>query len=902
MIHNASKRAARPSGFAAALLSILSTTAALLMMAMPTAAPLRAQDPMNAPALVRGGASELMLQLRRLDGVKRVLMIGAHPDDEDTALLTALSRGMGAETAYLSLTRGDGGQNLIGPELFEGLGVVRTGELLAARRLDGGAQYFTRAFDYGFSKSADEALSLWPREELLRDVTWVVRSFRPHVIVSVFSGTPQDGHGQHQAAGIMAEQVFDAAADPEQFADQLDEGVAPWQVRKLYRRVRGVSDGGVIKVETGQFDPVLGRSWYQVAMASRSQHRSQDMGSGQELGPRASSITLWRTVDQIGPDEKELFAGVDTTLNGIVGHLDEVQARGVTGPLTRYRAALEEARAGLEWERPWGVAAGLRRGLAEIDAALAALDELGQQGYPVDDAMLDLHARREAAGRALLDAAGVVVRTASDDDLVVPGDTLGVTVEVWNGGPLPVSVDEIALQTDGWQIDAPTTGEDLLVGPGEVLRRDVRVVVPADARLSRLYFREQVRDGEMYRWPDNAELRARPFDPAVVRARLRLSVTAGGEAIELPTLDHDVRFTGVAKATGEFTRPLLVVPAVAVASRPSTMLWPVELDAAREVSVEVRAEDAHGARGSLRLEVPEGWQVQPARVPFDFSGPGESRAFTFRVTRTTAAPGRHEFVPVAELEDGRVFREGYNLIEYPHIDRVAFFEPAATRVSLASVRATAGLRVGYVMGSGDDGLDALRQIGVEVEPVDAVRLQQGELDDFDVLVLGIRVYETQPEVAAANEAILDFARSGGTVVVQYNKYEYPEGEFAPYRLSMRPRAPRVTDEGSPVRILDPASPLVTGPNALDLSDFEGWVQERGLYFIAEWDERYVPQLAFTDPGEDEALGSLLVAPVGQGLYLYTGISFFRQFPAGVPGAYRLFANLISLTRERWDSR
>lgn len=878
-------------------------------------------------AVAPGSVTSLALRLRALDGVKRVLMIGAHPDDEDTSLLTALARGAGAETAYLSLTRGDGGQNLIGPELFEGLGVVRTGELLAARELDGGRQFFTRAFDYGYSKSADEALSKWPREELLRDVTWVVRSFRPHVVISVFSGTPRDGHGQHQAAGIMAREVFDAAADPERFPEQLEEGVQSWQIEKLYRRVRGLPEQEIVEVETGRFDPLLGRSWFQVAMDSRSQHRSQDMGMPQPLGGRESNLTLWAAAPEVagtgagasgdGPEGAGgLFAGIDTALVGLADDVPAEARSRVRTHLEAYRAELDRARRSLSALDPWGTAPILAGALRELDAALTAARAGGAGMGPP---MGVLENRRAAVARALLEAAGVVVRVAAGDDLVVPGDDVEVEVEVWNGGPFRLEQVAPELATPGWTTARFTpnaagdegdasegsrydgAGGDGALEAGEVARFRFSVAVPADAEPSRLYFRESERDGAMYRWPDDPTLRGRPFDPPPIRGLVQLAVDFGEVRTDRLVVDREVRYVGVDKAVGEFTEPLLIVPAVSVAAQPAVTLWPAELSTTREVAVEVRAEDADGVSGTLRLEAPEGWRVEPASHPLAFGGPGESRTFGFRVTKDGAPPGRHTLTPVAELDDGRTYREGYDLIEYPHIRRVAFFEPAEIQVTVAPVAMPDDLTVGYVMGSGDDGPEALRQMGVDVEMVDAARLQAGDLEGIDALVLGIRVYETRPEIAAANDAILDFARQGGTVVVQYNKYEFPEGGYAPYPVSMRPRAPRVTDEESPVRILDPDSPLFAAPNRITEADFDGWVQERGLYFLSEYDERYVPQIAFSDPGEDEALGSLLVAPVGEGLYVYTGISFFRQFPAGVAGGYRLFANLIALDRERWDA-
>ena len=869
--------------------------------------------------LVHGGIAELALDLRRLDGVKRVLMIGAHPDDEDTSLLTALARGMGAETAYLSLTRGDGGQNLIGPELFEGLGVVRTGELLAARRIDGGGQYFTRAFDFGFSKSAEEALRLWPREELLRDVVWVIRSFRPQVIVSVFSGTPRDGHGQHQAAGQVAREAFELAADPTRFADQFAYGVKPWQAGKLYRRLRGQAEGEVLEVETGQFDALLGRSWYQVAMDSRSQHRSQDMGVAQPFGSRVSALTLWAQAPGLAEAAAGapagLFAGIDTTMVAPARALDGAGSSSKIEPqLQRYRSAIREAGEALSPVSPWAAAPHLMQALAALDGALAqarrfSSDVAGSGATAVagSDLVWELERRRELLVEALATAAGVIVRTTTDDDLVVPGDTVTVTVEIWNGGPFELRGLRPGVQSDRGRLIQQPEGSDGETGrslnSGEVGRFEYKLEVSPDAASSRLYFRAEVRDGEMYRWPSDPALWGQPFDPAPIAGQIALELVTGATDAGSASvaLRRAARFVDVDKASGEFSEPVLIVPAVSVASQPGTMVWPAALQETREVAVELRAEDAHGARGRVVLRAPDGWQIEPAAHDFAFSGPGQQRTFSFAVTRTNAAVGSHELTPVVELDDGRTFDEAYKLIEYPHLERVAMFDPADTRITVAPVQVTSGLRVGYIVGSGDDGPEALAQMGVQVELVDAQRLRRGDLDGLDALVLGIRVYETQPEIAAANDAILDFARRGGTVVSQYNKYEYPEGGFAPYALSMAPRAPRVTDENSPVRLLDAQSPVLSGPNRISLADFEGWVQERGLYFLSEWDSAWVPQLGFTDPGEDESLGALVVAPVGEGLYVYTGISFFRQFPAGVAGGYRLFANLVSLDRTRWDA-
>ncbi|RMH18796.1 MAG: hypothetical protein D6701_05790 [Gemmatimonadetes bacterium] len=351
---------------------------------------------------------------------------------------------------------------------------------------------------------------------------------------------------------------------------------------------------------------------------------------------------------------------------------------------------------------------------------------------------------------------------------------------------------------------------------------------------------------------------------------------------------------GVDKARGEFRRPVLVVPAFSVAVEPGTMAWPVHDGRPREVTVVVRTEDPIPVEASLALEAPEGWTVSPERVALPYEHEGASRSVTFTVTPPAApAPGRVRLRAVALTGSGRRYDHRIDVIDYPHIPRAVVDAPAEAAVTVLPVRVRPGLRVGYIQGSGDAGAEALRQIGVDVVELGPDAVRAGAYDGFDALVLGIRVYETRPDVVAANAQILAFAERGGTVVVQYNKYEYPRGGFAPYPVSMSRPAPRVTDESAVVRPLDPEAPLLTSPNRITAADFEGWVQERGLYFLSEWDERFTPLLEMADPGEEPVRGALVYAPVGRGLYVYTGLSFFRQFPAGVPGAYRLFANLVS---------
>ena len=886
----------------AAAASVLAALAAWPVA--PAGAPLAAQQEQG---VVGAG-----LGLRQLDGVKRVLMIAAHPDDEDTSLLAALARGMGAETAYLSLSRGEGGQNLIGPRLHEGLGVIRTGELLAARALDGGGQYFTRAFDFGFSKTIDETLELWPFEEVLRDVVFVVRKFRPHVIVSVFSGTPRDGHGQHQLAGRAAHEAFTAAGDPDRYPELAAQGVAPWQPTKLYTSMRFLPRDATVSVPTGDYDPLLGRSHFQLAMESRSQHRSQDMGSGEYPGPRSSSLRLVASVVE-GVEDDGIFAGVDTTLFGQLGTpLPAGWPTDTERRIERYRGALADAGRGLSALQPDGAVAGL----AEAATTLRGLVDEAPEG----DGRQLLEHRLGQLSEALLAAAGVVTDVRVARDLLTPGESVVVDVNVWNGGAFDLSgVAPRLLLPPGWQASpteessvapsgspffrtpVPPTSADGRLAGGQIARWSWRVEVPADAPSSAPYYLAAPRDGAMHVWPDDGALWALPFDPPPIRARVSMELAPGNGSADAVALDveRDGGYVGVDQATGEYREPALVAPAINVEVDPQGMVWPSGGGGVREIGVVLTNNSTTARSGAVRIEAPDGWAVEPVSAPFALEPDGASGSFTFAVTpRGAAAVGSHLFRAVADGAGGE-FDTQFDIVDHPHTPRVLMARDAAVRVSVFPVVADTELRVGYVMGSGDDGPAALTQIGMEVVELDEERVRSGDFAEFDVMVLGVRAYEVRPDLAAANEALLDFARGGGTVVVQYNRYEYAAGGFAPYPVTIHRPHDRVTDENAAVTILEPASPVFAGPNAVGPADFEGWVQERGLYFPGEWDGRFTPVMEMADPGEDPKRGGLLVAEVGDGLYIYTGLALFRQFPAGVPGAYRLFANLVSMRAEGW---
>ncbi len=848
------------------------------------------------------------LLLRRMEGVKRVLMIGAHPDDENTTVLAQLSRGMGAETAYLSLTRGEGGQNLLGPELWDGLGIIRTGELEAARRLDGGRQFFTRAFDYGFSKSADEAFRFWPREDLVADVVWVIRTFRPQVVISVFSGTPQDGHGHHQAAGLVVREAFEAAGDPTRFPEQLARGVEPWTPTKLYGRVwRGTSEA-TTTLETGAWDPLLGRSVFQLSMESRSFHRSQDMGAAQPLGPQTSGMRLERSraagEGAAGSGDEGIFAGVDTTLAGAAGGLPVDARRAVLRHLEAYRGALARARQAFGGGNLFGVVAPLRDALGELAAAEAAAGPAADAEWKTV-----LGAKTELARRALLAAAGVTLDVRAADDQVTPGQAVQVTAYAWNGGPLPLGNAQVVLALPPrWaarEVRQEGLGPDDTLAPGTMATWVFEVAIPAGAALSHLYHLRQPRDGAWYRWPDEPALWALPRDPAAVTGHFAFSVPATGGAgfaggIVAAGGTAPWSFVGVNPARGEFREPVLVVPDVSVALTPKAMVWPQERSEPRTLSVEVRNHAKGRSRGTLRLVAPVGWTVTPNEVPFEVPAEGGARSYAFEVGPADGlTPGEAVFRAEVTTAAGERYGEGFTLVDYEHIERAALFAPAESRLTVVPVRVARGLRVGYIMGTGDDGPEAIRQLGATVTLLGDAQVRSGDFRPYDVVVVGVRAYETREDLRAANGQLLDFARGGGTVLVQYNQYDFPRGGYTPYPVEMARPAQRVAEEDAEVKMLHPEAPVFTTPNRIGPEDFEGWVQERGLYFLSKWDASYTPLLEMHDRGEKPGQGSLLVAPVGEGLYVYAALSFFRQWGSGVSGAYRLWANLLSLTGESW---
>jgi LmbE family N-acetylglucosaminyl deacetylase len=840
------------------------------------------------------GTAALTQILQRLQTTASVLHTGAHPDDEDSAFLARAARGDHARVAYLSLNRGEGGQNLIGAELFDALGVIRTEELLQARRLDGGEQFFTRTVDYGFSKTREEAAAKWNELEALGDMVRVIRTFRPLVIYSRFTGTPADGHGHHQFAGYLTPRAFRAAADPSQFPEQLEEGLRPWQARKLYVRPEpGMSP--TLEVQTGALDHVLGRSYAEIAAEGRSQHKSQGMGTLELKGPFSTGLRLTENlVPRAGSTEQSIFDGIDVGIPGLVnlvGLPDDDTLRVHLQTIDRAaRQALDEYHP----LQPGGIIPVLAEGLRAVRAARLSLLDIAAPAGAKDEAHFLLTLKEREFGDALMYSAGVVLDPLSDEEAVVPGASFGVTTRVFLPPGAGVNVTAVTLKAPaGWSV-VEQAAEEVTLGAPQVRRERPsysvghRVALPASAPPTQPYFLTEPRQGDSYRWVDGLP-KSVPFAPSLLTA----AVTLTFDGVPL-TVDAPVRYRFADAVRGELRREVNVVPAVTLGLDSQLLIVPLgNLPHQQRLLLRAHSHSSRPVVGTLALRLPQGWTATPREWPLTLENKGDQMSATFTVTipanRTT---GTFEIAARAVVGE-TTYSNDMQVVGYPHIQTHRIYRPAVVRAQVLDLQ-IAPLRVGYIMGSGDEVPDALRRMGVDVVLVDSEMLSTGDLSEFDTIVVGIRASEARPDFVANHGRLVQFVERGGTLVVQYQQQEYLARGLAPYPAAGANS--RVTDENAPVTILEPDHPAFTFPNRIVASDFTGWVQERNLYAFTEFDARYTPLLESMDPGESPQRGGELYAELGRGRFVYTAYSWFRQLPAGVPGAYRQFANLVSLSK------
>lgn len=833
-----------------ALSSLLTAVVALLAAAGAgvTARPAFAQAPW--PTV---DAAELALALERLRVVGSVLYVAAHPDDENTALLAWLSKGRRLRTGYLALTRGDGGQNLIGSEIGPALGVIRTQELLAARRIDGAEQLFTRAIDFGYSKSPEETLQVWDREAVLSDVVRVVRSFRPDVLITRFPPDGRGGHGQHTASALLALEAFRAAGDPGRFPEQIAAGLAPWQPKRIFWNTwdpQATAGAPVLAVDVGAYDPLLGEAYSELAARSRSQHKSQGFGAAGRRGTLPVYLELMESVVEGEAAPADPFEGIDLTWSRLPG------GEAVDG-------ALADAIQAFEPEKPSVV-------LPHLARALERLRSLPPDPWlPV--------AEKEITG-VMRAAAGLWLEVIAAEPTVVPGGRVAVTVRALNRSPAAVRLTGLELPFAGGA-GQPAVPDAPLVN-NQPYELEAELSVPPDQPPTRHYWLREPPANGLYRVPDPS-LIGLPEAPSPLTAHFTLEVAGQQLAFHLP-----VRYRWTDPVLGERYRPVEIVPPVTVELPERVMIFP---DAgSREVMVTVRAGVAEAA-GTLSLALPPGFAASPGEIPFSLAQAGQAESLSFQVTPPAGA-GAGPLTAVATV-DGRSLSRELAVIDHPHIPVQTLLPPAQARLVRVDL-ATRGREIGYVMGAGDQVPEVLRQLGYPVTLLSDEDLAQGDLARFDAIVTGVRAYNTRDRLAQLNPRLLEYVRGGGTLVVQYNtSHRLVMEELAPFPLTLSRE--RITVEEAPVRLLAPEHPLLTTPNRITPADFQGWVQERGLYFPGEWDPRYQAVIASADPGEESLPGGLLYARYGDGAYVYTGYAFFRQLPAGVPGALRLFANLLA---------
>ena len=822
----------------------------------------------SIPALAQralSGEARMRLTLEELGNVGSVMMIAAHPDDENTALLAYLARGRHVRTAYLSLTRGEGGQNLIGSEQSDELGIIRTQELLAARRIDGAEQYFTRAIDFGFTKTADETLGKkWPREKVLGDVVWGIRRFRPDLIILRFSGTPRDGHGQHQASAILAKEAFGAAADPTRFPEQL-KYVSVWQTKRLMtnlaafgpeqeKQIAAIKDK--LELDLGAYSPELGLSFNEIAGASRSQHRSQAMGSPERKGAMPNYFVTDRGDKAI----KDILEGIDLTWGRLPGG----------SPIS---ALIEQAKSTYQPSHP------------------ETLIPILSKARPLIAAIQDPIALRKLVelDEAIALAAGVWVDALTDKKAIAPGESTKITLTALARNSSVVTLlGTKLLGIDG--IPSPTIAPATLVR-NKPSQYPVTVQIPTSQPYSAPYWLEQPKDAAMYTLA-KPELLGNPENAPVLRAEFRLRV--GGQEI---TLTRPVEHRYIDKVYGELTRPMAIVPPVAVDFGGLAIIFAD--DKSQNIAVTVRANTGRAA-GDLRLEAPAGWKLEPATQHFELSGADEQSILTFLITPPTSE-SQATLRAVATVGTTQVTLNT-RVIDYPHIPVQTLFPSAEAKLVRADIK-TLSKNIGYIVGAGDEIPASLRQIGLTVTELSKDDLSHGELKQFDAIVTGVRAFNTRADLRANYQRLFKYAEDGGTLVVQYNT---PEGggpnaaqipdtpalaHVGPY--SIKTGRERVTVEESPVTFPNPQLSLLHSPNEITQRDFEGWVQERGLNFAAEWDSHYQSVVESHDPDQKPQQGGMLFTRYGKGAYVLTNFVWFRQLPAGVPGAFRIFANMLS---------
>ncbi|HYM21621.1 MAG TPA: PIG-L family deacetylase [Vicinamibacterales bacterium] len=903
----------------------------LFLAAIPLAVATGAQNRMAFSIVsADSGHVALGLAVRKLSVTGTFMQAPAHPDDETNALFALFGLGMGMRTVDVQNNRGEGGQNEIGPELFRDIGVLRTSELLAAHRIDGAEQFFTRAIDYGYSFDPEEVINKWGRDAIVGDYVRLIRTIRPDVLVTM-NIQGRGGDRAHEATTVLVREAYGAAGKASMYPEQLREGLHPWQPRKLYFAAGfggpgGRGRGGVVlapdpaptahltRVDTQRYDELLGRTYSDIGTDARSNHKCQGtngmpplpgFGGGRGFFGTPSYQLIDSTIPgQMQKDETSLFDGIDVSISGLARFAGANPPAALTDALAAIASQAERARTAYASGPDEATVEPIEAGLAAVRTLQAATRTMGLSAdarYEIDTRLLNEEHDWESAFVA---AHGLTFDAVADDGLVIAGQPVKLSVLAANRGASDVRVDAVEIKG----FDAPSACVPNDAKKGAVFTCSVDAHVPKDAKPTTPYFTD-----DYWSHPSNPAINrfdpsvpfGVPFAPTPFRATFRVTGTSGIAIVH----DMPVTFRYIKDIyRGDKRMELNVVPALSVKTTPTLAVIPLAsagrgagapgVDDAREIHVSVTNGAKGAAQATVALEAPAGWKVTPPNATLSFAHEDEALSARFVVTAPASAKvGEYALSATATSPStgAEKFTVGYQEIEYPHIQRRQVIKPAEALVKVVDVKTVPNLNVGYVNGVGDQVPPAIEQLGAKVHFIEQDELAWGDLSHYDVIVTGVRAYERRADLRAYNKRLLDYAERGGTVIVQYNKFEFNQQQFGPYPAVVSGN--RVSDENVPVTILVPDDPVFNTPNKIGPATWANWVQERGLYFLGEKDPRYVDLVSMTDSFQDNPgakLGSLVEARVGSGRWLYVGLGLWRQLPAGTDGAYQLLANLLAL--------
>ncbi len=803
-------------------------------------------------------ASQLLQNIKKLNVLGSVLYIAAHPDDENTRLITYLANEKLYRTGYLSLTRGDGGQNLIGDEQGIELGLIRTQELLAARRIDGGEQFFTRAYDFGYSKSPEETFTKWGKDKVLADVVWVIRKFRPDIIVTRFPTTGEGGHGHHTASAILANEAFKAAADPARFKDQL-KYVQPWQARRIVWNTfnfggNNTTDPSQFNVNVGGYNALMGRSYGEIAAQSRSQHKSQGFGAA---ATRGDSYEYFRTTGGDAPRE-DLLDGVDITWNR-VGKRGAVYQQAIADIVARYDASSPQ------------------RSVPALTALYQLLDKAGSDYW--------INKKKEEVQQLIADCSGLFIDVYTNQAFAVQTGDLRIQVVANNRLGADAVIKSVS-------VDGISESINKRLETNKNFSFDKRIAVPVSKEITQPYWLKERMEEGLYEVPDQLLIGMPDVQPAY---KVEVVVTVQGQDL---TFEKPLRYRFTDPVKGEVYQPLPVIPPATITASPNLLVFNKAENRTQDLQTHLLAYTE--IPGNIKAGL-TGIDYSPVQTAASGGKAGHTITFDFKVT-DTHQPDEVYTVSAHAGKDGKEDTAAYSLalktISYDHIPAIRYFYPdfvTALNINLKTV----GKNIGYIPGAGDKVATVLERMGYQVVILDKATLTSTDLSRFDAILTGVRAYNTNDWLVEQHDRLMSYVKEGGNLIVQYNTNNNLgrlTSAIGPYHFNITRN--RITDENAKVTLLDPAHPVFNFPNKISEKDFGHWVQERSIYHAGSWNKAFTPLLSMADPGEKPDEGSLITARYGKGHFTYTGLVFFRQLPAAVPGAMRLLANLIALNAER----